>query len=57
MNGFVSKDFSRETISQRKNYKSALEKYFLFYHDEEGIEWTICDKDMYWTEEGVAVIS
>ena len=55
--GNISPDFRREIITARRDFRRQLELYNLFYYNEEGIKWSICDFDLYWTELGQAVIS
>ena len=48
--------FKRVVIEPRPNYESELESFGLMYHDEPTIEWSICDEDRYWNEEGMMEI-
>jgi glutathionylspermidine synthase len=43
MDGYVSPDFRRNVITPRPTYAYELEKYRMFYYDEIGFDWGICD--------------
>jgi len=44
-------------VTPRVNLKAALDKYRLFYWDDEAIELSDCEADTYWNERGAAVIT
>jgi len=41
----------------RKDFGDKVENLKLTFHDEPTIEWSFCEIDSYWNEEGAAVIS
>ena len=51
--GKISDYMERVVVEPRSNYESKLENLGLMYHDEPTIEWSICDEDRYWNEEGM----
>jgi len=44
-------------MTPRMDYAEKVEKYYLTYHDEPTIEWSYCEDDAYWNEEGAVMIS
>ena len=41
----------------RPGYELKVETLGLLYHDEPSIEWSSCEEDAYWNEEGAIEIS
>ena len=44
-------------MKPRKDFAQKVESLKLTFHDEPTIEWSYCESDAYWNEEGAAVIS
>ena len=57
LNGFISQDFSRVLITPRDDFRAQLDKYKIYYYDETGFQWSMCEEETYWNEEGKADIS
>ena len=57
MPGLISPEFSRKIQTPRKNFDDIVEKDNLFFANEPTNEWSHCEFDAYWNEEGAAEIS
>lgn len=53
----LTPDLARYVITPRYGYQKSIEKWNFFYHDETGIDWSFCEKDLYWSENSQYVIS
>lgn len=56
-NGILSPHLRRKVIKPRPNFEETVFSQNLTYHDEPTIEWSYCETDAYWNEEGAAIIS
>jgi len=56
-NGIISPHLRRKAILPRPGFQDTVFKQTLTYHDEPTIEWSYCETDAYWNEEGAAIIS
>ena len=57
LNGYISNDFSRTLVKPREDFRDQLDKYKIHYYDETGFQWSMCEEEAYWSEEGKADIS
>lgn len=57
LNGNYSPDFQRRLITPRPDRLQQLNKYNMYYGDDIALEWSGCENDVYWHEEGMASIS
>lgn len=48
---------ARKVVTPRKDFQLKLLQYNLFYYDEFALDWSSCEHDTYWNEEGAAEIS
>lgn len=55
--GCINDHFCRQVIEPRSGYESRVEDLNLTFHDEPSIEWSDCEEDAYWNEEGAIMIS
>jgi hypothetical protein len=53
----LNANLARYPITPRYNYQKIIEKWNFFYHDETGIDWSFCEKDLYWNENSMITIS
>ena len=50
--GFISDNMKRVVITPRKNLEESTLWNKLLYAEEDAIEWSECEYDTYWNEEG-----
>lgn len=55
--GEISARMKRVVLPQRPNFESRLEERNLSYADEPGVEWSECEEDAYWGDEGAIEIT
>ena len=55
--GHISDHFKRVVVEPRIDYKKRVEALGLSFHDEPSIEWSQCEEEAYWNEEGIIQIS
>ena len=56
-NGFISDDLSRITVTPTAQRLENCNKNNITYCDDNALQWSRCESDTYWNEEGMAVIS
>lgn len=57
MPGIVSEHLRRDTVTARPDYQQQLLKHEFTYYDEATIEWSNCESQPYWNDEGMVTLS
>ena len=55
--GTIGPGFKRVVIKPRPNYQERVEALGLTYHDEPALEFSQCEEQAYWNEEGAIALS
>ena len=55
--GVISDKMARKVMTPRAGYEDKMEALGLSYYDEPSNEWSSCETDSYWNEEGAIEIS
>ena len=56
-NGLISRHFSRQQITPRANLADNPVMSQLLYMEEQSLQWSECEFDTYWNEEGKVSLS